>query len=182
MHFQTHVFHMPEHYLSRPAALSSVYAATIRFIQAVLDHDMQTPILEFCTNYILRTLISASCILLKILNSSFASKVDSNQGRTMFNTCILAIKSASVRDSDFPERVAKSQTRMWQAVGRGFDSTTRSLRETPLSSADPLKLTMRNRMCVSHVFDCLWGWRRSLENSTNGKLFWARRRQLLIGS
>lgn len=48
---------MPEHYLSRPVALTSVYVAAIRFIQAVLDHDMQTPILEFCTSYILRNLI-----------------------------------------------------------------------------------------------------------------------------
>lgn len=171
MHFHSLAFHLSSTSLFRSTSLSDVYKAATMFIQATLDYDMQSnSIFEYCTDYILKTLISASCILLKILNSSLAANYDTIQGKTLFNTCILAIRSASVKDNDFPERVAKAQTRMWRAAGGGFDTQTNALREKPRSRADPLELRIRSRMCMSHVFDCIWGWRRTIGHQSQGEL------------
>jgi hypothetical protein len=171
MHFYAFAFFLPSKSPIRFEYLSAVYKSAISFIQAALDHDMHSiSLFEYCTSDVLRTLISASCILLKILNSAFAVNFDITQGRIMFNTCILAIRSASVRSNDFPDRVAKAQTRMWAAAGGGFDAQSSTLREVPRHQIDPLEMRMRNRMSVSHVFDCIWGWRRTIVPHLQGEL------------
>ena len=75
----------------------------------------------------------------------------------MFNACILALRSISVKKNDFPDRVAEAHTRMWRAAGGGFDPA----QQTP-ALADPLNLAIRSRMCVSHVYDYVWSWRRQM--------------------
>jgi hypothetical protein len=80
----------------------------------------------------------------------------------MFNACILAIRSISLKENDFPDRVAEAHTRMWRAAGGGFDVQKNSLRHQPQDKSDPLVLKIRSRMNVSHVYDCVWSWRRSI--------------------
>jgi hypothetical protein len=145
------------------SSIEAAYNAAIAFIRGVLDPDMHSnSLLHYCTNYILRTLISASCILLKILNSSIAVHLDSMQGRTMFNACILALRSISLKKNYFPDRVAEAQTRMWRAAGAAFDAQRNTLISPPMDNSDPLALRIRSRMCVSHVYDCTYIWRRAI--------------------
>jgi hypothetical protein len=80
----------------------------------------------------------------------------------MFNTCILALRSISLKENDFPDRVAEAQTRMWRAAGAGFDAALNTLRSPPMDDYDPLTLRIRSRMCMSHVYDCTYTWRRTI--------------------
>jgi len=78
----------------------------------------------------------------------------------MFNACILAVRSSSVKKDDFPDRVAEAHTRMWRAAGGRFDA-----QQSTVAFADPLTLVVRSRMCVSHVYDYVWRWRRQMNAS-----------------
>lgn len=81
----------------------------------------------------------------------------------MFNTCVLAIRSASVRSNDFQERVAEASTRMWRAAGAGDHESGLESADGRLGLSDPLDLRIRSRYSFSHVYDCIWSWRRSLK-------------------
>jgi hypothetical protein len=165
VHLKSFAFFIPSSSPIHFQAICAAYDAAVAFIQGVLDPDMHSnSLLHYCSNYILRSLISASCILLKILNSSIAVHLDAAQGRTMFNACSLAIRSISLKDNDFPHRVAEAHTRMWRAAGSGFDVQKNSLRQPPRDKSDPLQLKIRSRMCVSPVYDCVWSWRRSINS------------------
>ena len=158
VHFKAFAFFIPSTSPVQTTAISSAYNSAIAFIEGVLDPEMNSSsLLYHCTNYILRTLISASCILLKVLNSHIAATLDTTQGKAMFNACILAVRSVSLKKNDFPDRVAEAHTRMWRVAGGEFDS-----RQTTPASADPLALVIRSRMCVSHVYDYVWSWRKQM--------------------
>ena len=149
---------------------STTYHAAAAFIQAVLDYNMQSiSIFNYCTSYITKTLTSASCMLLKLLNSSIAQNFDTTQGRTIFNSCILAIRSTSVKKRDFSERVAEVLSRMWRVAGGGFDVQINGLREPPLEPSDPLDLKIRSRMHFSHVYDAIWRWRGTIGHAAEGE-------------
>lgn len=91
-----------------------------------------------------------------------ALQLDPKPGRTAFNLGILAVRSISLKANDFPHRVAEAQTKMWRAAGGGFDLQTNALKNQPSVPSDPLELKIRSRMSVSHVYDCVWSWRKEM--------------------
>lgn len=86
----------------------------------------------------------------------------------MFNACILALRSTSLKKNDFPDRVAEAQTRMWRVASGGFDAQANALGLHAREQEDPLELKIRSRMCVSHIYDCVWSWRRSINSQQAG--------------
>ncbi|RDW84857.1 hypothetical protein BP6252_02447 [Coleophoma cylindrospora] len=166
LHFHTFAFFIPLDSPSYIKRLSAAYDAATAFIQAVLDYDLHSnSLFYYCPINILRALVSASCALLKILNSSLAIHFDVPQGRALFNTAILAMRNISLRNNDFADRVAEAMARMWRAVGSGVP-----IEGVSNSGVDPLHLNVRSRMSVSHIYDCIWGWRRciNLQNTAQG--------------
>jgi hypothetical protein len=138
-------------------ALSSLYKSATSFIQATLDHDLHSEaILPYCSNYILKNLVSASCALLKILNSTYAIQFDGTQGRSLFNAAVLALRSTSLSTNDFGDRIAEALTRMWRAAGSGEPNRPNS------SDYGPLELRIQSRMNISHVHDCFMRWRSTI--------------------
>lgn len=109
-------------------------------------------------------MVSASCTLLKILNSSFAKHLDVAQGKSLFNSAVLALRTISIKNNDIPARLAEALGRMWRAAGSGLSIGTIGIAN---EQDDPLQLRIRCRMSVSHVFDCIWGWRGTLNLQPN---------------
>ena len=142
--------------------LTNAYESAAAYIQTVLDIDMDSnALLQYCPSEIPKTLTSASCILIKIIHSSYAVHFNVIQGKSLFNSAILAFRAISLRKNDFPDRSAEALARMWRVAGSGMP------RDGSISSQlDPLDLKIRSRMSVSHVYDCVWGWRRTI-NSQN---------------
>jgi hypothetical protein len=140
------------------SALSEVYDAATSLIQATLDIDLHNSLLQYCPNELMKAFIAASCTLIKILNSSYAVRFDDAvQGRSLFNALVLTIRSISLKSNDFPQRAAEALARMWRAAGSGL------LRNgSTLGQDDPLELRICSRMSVSHVYNCFWGWRRTM--------------------
>lgn len=141
-----------------PTALSNAYTAATTFIQTILDVDLHScPILQYCPSDLQRALISATCILIKILHSSYASSFDVMQGKSLFNAAVLALRTISLRKNDFPDRLSEALARMWRASGSGNPEVqfTRTVN-------DPLDLNVRSRMSASHTFDCIWKWRKAI--------------------
>ncbi|TGO34308.1 hypothetical protein BHYA_0203g00130 [Botrytis hyacinthi] len=148
LHLHTFAFYVPEFSPNHLAALSSAYNSATRFIQALLDYDLHSEaILPYCSYYILKNLICASCVLLKILNSTYAMQFDSTQGRSLFNAAILALRSTSLATNDFSDRIAEALARMWRSAGSGDLNRRRE-------DFSPIDIKIQSRMSISHVHDC----------------------------
>lgn len=142
--------------------LTSAYVAATTFIQTMLDVDLHSsPILQYCPFDLQRALISAICILIKILNSSYASHFEVMQGRSLFNSAVLALRTISLRKNDFPDRLSEALVRIWRAAGSGTPGN-----QLTRSGYDPLNLQIRSRMSVSHTYDCVWRWRTTMTPQT----------------
>ncbi|TGO19162.1 hypothetical protein BTUL_0005g00080 [Botrytis tulipae] len=148
LHLHTFAFYVPEFSPNHLTALSSAYNSATRFIQALLDYDLHSEaILPYCSYYILKNLICASCVLLKILNSTYAMQFDSTQGRSLFNAAILALRSTSLATNDFSDRIAEALARMWRSAGSGDLNRRRE-------DFSPIDIKIQSRMSISHVHDC----------------------------
>ncbi|KAF7935338.1 uncharacterized protein EAE97_008245 [Botrytis byssoidea] len=156
LHLHTFAFYVPEFSPNHLTVLSSAYNSATRFIQALLDYDLHSEaILPYCSYYILKNLICASCVLLKILNSTYAMQFDSTQGRSLFNAAILALRSTSLATNDFSDRIAEALARMWRSAGSGDLNRKRE-------DFSPIDIKIQSRMSISHVHDCFLRWRKTI--------------------
>ncbi|KAF2664688.1 hypothetical protein BT63DRAFT_443736 [Microthyrium microscopicum] len=167
VHFWSFAFLMNRRSTEYPTSLSNAYTTATTLIQSMLDVDIHSNFLfQYCTTVFLRTLVSSCCVLMKVLNSSYATSFDTLQGRSLFNSAILAMRTISLKSNDFPDRVAEALARMWRAFGSGNGSGNGYGNGSRAGmfdgSIDPLESKIRSRMCVSHVYDCFWSWRRSM--------------------
>ncbi|KAK6595505.1 C6 transcription factor [Botrytis cinerea] len=156
LHLHTFAFYVPEFSPNHLTAISSAYNSATRFIQALLDYDLHSEaILPYCSYYILKNLICASCVLLKILNTTYAMQFDSTQGRSLFNAAILALRSTSLATNDFSDRIAEALARMWRSAGSGDLNRRRE-------DFSPIDIKIQSRMSISHVHDCFLRWRKTI--------------------
>ena len=127
----------------------------------------QPPASPFATNYIMQIVLAAGFTLLKLLNSFFASQVDTVTGRTIFLQTVTALRNISVVQNDLPQRLAEVLAQLWQASGAGgqrmFDDATGNKRDIDSS----LQLRVRCRMSMSLVYDSVWRWKEQFEADRN---------------
>jgi hypothetical protein len=113
-----------------------------------MDYETSSgTLLEHCSNVISQTIFSAAFTLLKLLNSPFASTIDVEHGKALFNGSLLAARKMSVQSDDIASRVATRVPRVWREYGAGAPWS--------LSKPDPLVLRIQFRMSVSHRHDCM---------------------------
>ncbi|ESZ89865.1 hypothetical protein SBOR_9748 [Sclerotinia borealis F-4128] len=156
LYLHTFAFYIPEFSRNHLKALSSAYNSATRFIEALLDYDLHSEaILPYCSYYILKNLICASCVLLKILNSTYAMQFDSTQGRSLFNATILALRSTSLAANDYSDRIAEALARMWRSAGSGDLNRRRE-------DFSPIDIKIQSRLSISHVHDCFLRWRKTI--------------------
>jgi len=139
LHLHAFAFFVPRTTPSQHSELSHLYHAATTYIQACLDHDLHSSsVLHHCPTYLQQSLVSASCTLLKLLNSSFAIHLDIAQGKNLFNSAILAVRTISIKNNDLPARLAEALSRMWKAAGSGLSIATIGIAND--EQDDPLKL------------------------------------------
>lgn len=114
----------------------------------------------------MQMILAAGFTLLKLLNSFFATQVDTVTGRTVFLQTVSALRSISVVQNDLPQRLAEVLAQLWQASGAGgqrlFDEQG-DKREVDSS----LQLKVRCRMSMSLVYDSVWRWKEQFEAVRN---------------
>lgn len=149
LQLNTFAFFLPTASSIRTTALSNLYIAACNFIRKVMDFETETgTLLEHCTNIILQSIFSAVFAVTKLLHSSFASSINVEHGKALYNAAILAVRRMSLRNDDVCSRMA---VRVPQAVKDlapgGY-----------WASVDPLDLKIRARMCANHQYDLMWHW------------------------
>ena len=111
-------------------------------------------------------IIAAAFVLLKLLNSFFASHIDVAYGRSLFTRAIQAIRSISVTTNDLPSRLAEVLAQLWRGSGAG----SRQLENGSGNVDNSLQLKVRCRMSMSLVFDSVWRWREEFQAQDRGNL------------
>lgn len=147
--------------------LFALWRSTTSFLEAAFNVNTAAGnVLIYSTNYILQMIIAGGFSLLKLMNSFFASHVDIEYGRNLFNRTIQAIRSISVFPNDLPNRLAEVLAQLWRSSGAG----SRRAVATNDSTDSSLQLKVKCRMSMSLVFDSVWRWREEFQAQGRGNL------------
>lgn len=111
------------------------------------------PVLPYSPYYIYQMMVAGGCTLLKLCKSFFASHIDMEYTKGLFNRTIWAVRGVSVSSNDLPERLAEVLAQMWRLGSHERSST----KHTDVD--DTLMLKVRCRMSVSLLYDSVWRWR-----------------------
>ncbi|KAL4973359.1 hypothetical protein BDW66DRAFT_142299 [Aspergillus desertorum] len=147
----------------RERLLSLFFAATT-FLEAAMKLQTQVgPMLSNTPYYIYQMMVAGGCTLLKLCKSFFASHIDMEYAKGLFNRTIWAIRNVSVISNDLPERLAEVLAQMWKL------GSTPSPKPPPdnVEMDDSLMLKVRCRMSMSLLFDSVWRWRE--DTRTKGR-------------
>jgi hypothetical protein len=128
-----------------------MYDAATLYIQSALEYEANTGTFFLYSSFPLQlAMMSACCALLKLLNSSFAVHLNLAEGKTLFNSGVLALRNMSVKANDLAARMAEGLSRMWRAAGSGK------------GGSNSVGLHVRSRMSSNHVYDCIWSWKQGM--------------------
>ena len=104
--------------------LMGLWRATAAFLDVVFaennpsgDTSSQT-LFRYSSNYISQMIVAAGFVLLKLLQSFFATQIDYERGRQLFHKTIQAIRSMSVIANDLSWRLAELMAQMWNGAMR----------------------------------------------------------------
>lgn len=133
--------------------LLSLYVATTSFLEVAMNLETDVgPVISYTPYYVYQMMVAAGCTLLKMSKSFFASHIDMEYTKNLFNRTIWAIRGVSVSNNDLPERLAEVLAQMWR-LGAQQSATSNT------SIDDSLRLKVRCRMSMSLLFDSVWRWR-----------------------
>ncbi|KAJ5163216.1 uncharacterized protein N7500_005046 [Penicillium coprophilum] len=116
--------------------LLSLYVATTTFLEVVLNLETDVgPVLSYTPYYVYQMMVAAGCTLLKLCKSFFASHIDMEYTRNLFNRTIWAIRGCQHPAMTCPNGLLNTDV------------------------DDSLRLKVRCRMSMSLLFDSVWRWR-----------------------
>ena len=117
---------------SRKQGILKVYTSAVNLVSLFTSADATSEVLPYILHYHSRMLLTATCIVLKALKSSYAPELgDAAHGRETFNECILALSHFSVSNNDTCGKAVKLASQMWHRVG---DPKIQSLPELTIKS------------------------------------------------
>jgi transcriptional regulatory protein LEU3 len=90
------------------------YDSAIKLVSALLSTDRSSETLLYLPYYHFRCLLTAACILVKVLKSSYAQELEYyEKGRGAFNDAVLAIMRSSISNNDTAGKAAQMLSRVW---------------------------------------------------------------------
>jgi transcriptional regulatory protein LEU3 len=132
----------------RKQGLLKAYAAAMILIAKVADADEKWNITQFAPSGFIQILTIAAMILMKIVNSSYASYIDTEEGKRAFNTAASLLRKSSVEDNDLQGRVNKIIAQLWNLH-----------RNLNLRKEEEPTVHIKSRWGASLLHDSLWMWR-----------------------
>jgi transcriptional regulatory protein LEU3 len=189
VHTHLHSFFVADPRLERREDLVALYFAATGFLDRVFKLHRENKLL-FVPYYIMQMSLAAGFALLKILNSDFASRLQTEQGRKYVLQTVDVLRKAKVWPNDLLDRFAEVLAQLWKESSRGrslhsmsqspsvsnagMPSFGQQLQQSPVQQHhhpqrrnsnglhdDPLGLIVRSRKSMSVVFDCVWRWREA---------------------
>lgn len=144
--------------------LLALYVATTAFLEAAMNLETEVgPVLSYTPYYVYQMLVAGGCTLLKLSKSFFATHIDMEYTKNLFNRTIWAIRGVSVTNNDLPERLAEVLAQMWRLGSAPSPRPSGDGADVD----DSLMLKVRCRMSMSLLFDSVWRWRE--DHRTKGR-------------
>jgi transcriptional regulatory protein LEU3 len=189
VHTHLYSFFVADPRLERREDLVALYFAATGFLDRVFKLHRENKLL-FVPYYIMQMALAAGFALLKILNSDFASRLPSDQGRKYVLQTVDVLRKSKVWPNDLLDRFAEVLAQLWKesSRGRSLHSQSPSVSNAGMSTFnqlaqqqqqqsqnqqlnqrrdstglhdDMLGLIVRSRKSMSVVFDCVWRWREA---------------------
>jgi hypothetical protein len=140
--------------------LLSLHRITRAFLEAALAIETDDgSVLPYTPYYIYQMVLAGGFTLLKLCKSFFATYIDLDYSKALFNRTIWAIRALSVSPNDLPERLAEVLVQMWRLGG----TPTQRPIVHGADVDDSLQLKVRCRMSMSLVYDSVWRWREDAQ-------------------
>ena len=128
------------------------------FLQAIKKQQLTDSLLKSAPNYIMWLLVAIGFAAHKLINSDFAALINAQDLNTeIFPNTVRMVREMSVVTNDLPQRLMEVLVQLYQGV--------RSLPPDPPNKPSDLRtlqLEIHCRFSMSHVFDCLWRWRKQV--------------------
>lgn len=134
---------------SRKQGILKAYTSAVNLVSLYTSADASNEALLYLPHYHSRMLLTATCLVIKVLKSSYASELgDTAYGRRTINACILALSRCSVSDNDVCGKAVKLMSKIWH--------------REPSNDRTPPQLTIKSRGSASIMYDFIWTWRKDL--------------------
>ncbi|KAI1378344.1 hypothetical protein F4677DRAFT_412923 [Hypoxylon crocopeplum] len=125
------------------------YGTARAVVQECLDLDRKMDFLRHIPHFYFRALLSAGCVIYRILRSSYMAFLDRKDAERWAADTVAACRRATMADGDLPFRVAS-------LLGGWSD---RLLRDGAPSHADEPVSTFSHRLSASVTYDCMTRWK-----------------------
>jgi transcriptional regulatory protein LEU3 len=128
--------------------LFTLYTSACSLIAELDVQEKSAELVSHGTYYIFQGLDLAACCLLRLLKSPLL-EFDTQDGQQLFFTSLNLLSKFSLANNDAPARASTSLRSLWRSdrVFKNEDGTWN------------LELRVRNRFCISVLYDCMW-WSR----------------------
>ncbi|UKZ71198.1 uncharacterized protein TrAtP1_012159 [Trichoderma atroviride] len=143
----------------KPEGFISLYAVACNLVNMVCQRsEAEESIPKIAPAFIQKTIVLASCTILKIHRSELAPHLDLEAGEQAYFASIVFAREGSIQNNDLSARGATIFSQLWnsQKIFKGKDG-----------KIDSLSSRISSRLSTSVVFDCLWWWRQEFGGSGN---------------
>jgi transcriptional regulatory protein LEU3 len=156
MQLEIQIFYMMPAPGHSPEALKQPILRTFHTASSVLRNalelDQKIGFLGHITHLQMRSLTTASCVIFKLLRSSYRQFLDRNSiEETTASDAIAICQRMSVMEGDLPMRLA--------TLLRMFLESSRASPWTRWQNQEPTVTSFPHRLGASVAFDCLLGWK-----------------------
>lgn len=161
-----HYFYLQGSSPVRKIGILKAYSLATAFVLRTTEANRSFGFYSHLTSYLFRALFMATCVLWKVLSSSYCLEVDYESGKDSFNRAVSALKKCSVENNDIAGRQSEIMVQIWSS---SEDNHDRTIFEPEVEHC--------SRYSASLAFDCLFYWRdqiggqsrTGLQNSATSK-------------
>lgn len=101
---------------SRQNSILKAYKSASTFVSLLTEGNDKDNLLPYLSTYLVRTLITAACIMLKVLTSSYAASLEDLEAeRRLFNESIIVVSQTSILNNDVSAKAVKLLAQSWHS-------------------------------------------------------------------
>jgi len=138
---QSMYFFDPSESESRKQGILNAYQSAVKLLLLMLEADARSNFFLHISSYHLRMYLMATCILIKVLHSSYSTDVDFEVGKRLVNRVVMSASRCSVSYNESPGKFAGMVSQVWH-------STNKAVLEKPPQLLVKSRLGSRYAICI----------------------------------
>ncbi|KAI1854941.1 hypothetical protein JX266_001059 [Neoarthrinium moseri] len=127
------------------------YTTAQKVISVALELERSHRFLYHMPHFYFRSVLCATCIIYKVLRSSYMDFLDLKQAESAALDSIKVCRQAVIQDGDLPTRLGNLLESMW------------AFSQLHKSHEEPISATFSHRLGASVTFDCLKRWKQDMD-------------------